>query len=589
MPIEVEAPDGSVIEFPDGTPRATMQAAMAKRFAPAKAQPRTISRDFTGAMAQLNSHIPLGDEVAAAGNTAVDVITGRTPLAGAGAGFKRNLGKQRAYEGDFQAAHPHISAVMRGTGDATGALIPGGRLVEGLPTATRVVNAGRGAVTAGLIGSGYAAADRGSAQERLKAASRAAMSPLTLGLGAVGGALAPALRSGPRPVHPDVVAARARNIPLTPGQASGSPALRATENALTSAPILGDRIAAAQTRSIEGFNRAGLTDALAEVGHTLPDEVATGHAAIAHTRQALNRVYQDLRPTGGVRQDEPMVQGITAALQDVMPTLGDTHQHRLLNIVDQRVTQPLQAAGGFMDADTFQSIERKLDYEIGRHQRATDPDQNAIGEALDGVRAAIRDAAARQNPEYAQGKAAADRGWARFATARDAARSNRAMATGIYTPNEFLGAVKRGDDTIGRVSEGEGLGQDLGAMGQRLLPNNMPDSGTARRGVLTGGIGGLGVQAMHDPMGAAVTGGAYVAGASAASLPYTQAGQALFNRVLDNRIASNERQQALAALQNLALQSPEARALYQQVLARLPRGAGIAGASAQAASGASSQ
>lgn len=34
MPIQVEGPDGQLLEFPDDTPRETMRAAMQKRYPP---------------------------------------------------------------------------------------------------------------------------------------------------------------------------------------------------------------------------------------------------------------------------------------------------------------------------------------------------------------------------------------------------------------------------------------------------------------------------------------------------------------------------------------------------------------------------
>jgi hypothetical protein len=53
-----------------------------------------------------------------------------------------------------------------------------------------MINAARGATIAGLTGATYAALDRGTAAERLTAASDASRDPATLALGAAGGALA---------------------------------------------------------------------------------------------------------------------------------------------------------------------------------------------------------------------------------------------------------------------------------------------------------------------------------------------------------------------------------------------------------------
>jgi hypothetical protein len=48
MPLEVELPDGTIAEFPDGTSNATMEMALAKYRAPAKA-------DFSGVSATSSS------------------------------------------------------------------------------------------------------------------------------------------------------------------------------------------------------------------------------------------------------------------------------------------------------------------------------------------------------------------------------------------------------------------------------------------------------------------------------------------------------------------------------------------------------
>ena len=45
MPIQVQGPDGQLLEFPDGTPEATMKAAMQKRYGGPASAPKPSEND----------------------------------------------------------------------------------------------------------------------------------------------------------------------------------------------------------------------------------------------------------------------------------------------------------------------------------------------------------------------------------------------------------------------------------------------------------------------------------------------------------------------------------------------------------------
>lgn len=84
MPIEVEGPDGAVIEFPDGTPPATMQAAMRKHYASSRpkapAQRPSVStaiKQGAGDFARdvTNGFFALPDMLSQAGNAITNAVT----------------------------------------------------------------------------------------------------------------------------------------------------------------------------------------------------------------------------------------------------------------------------------------------------------------------------------------------------------------------------------------------------------------------------------------------------------------------------------------------------------------------------------
>lgn len=152
--------------------------------------PRGSVPYITGAMANLNRTLGIGDEIAAVGGTIMDIASGKArptrdpatgkiaPLDIAGT-FRENMGRQRQIEDEFAAERPADAALARGVGMSIAALAPGG--------AVRAPSSGisalaQGGVSGGLAAGAYSLVDRGTAEERLDTANR------NIPMGAAGGA-----------------------------------------------------------------------------------------------------------------------------------------------------------------------------------------------------------------------------------------------------------------------------------------------------------------------------------------------------------------------------------------------------------------
>lgn len=252
MPIEIDAPDGSVVEFPDGTPTAVIKQAMAKRYGGPKPKAPTatdakgkpvadlsragppgsggyvkalsalprgafyrdyqgnvrrndngprgnpvvpatpqnapqrvgkLERDVTGAFANLNRGLLIGDELSAGLGTAGNLLLGKikpnyqgtnplgmTPIIkGIADDYGAQLAKTRAYEDDFADRRPIAAAVARTAGAAPTIFVPGGAAVQTTTRTGAIANAaGNAALQAGAAG----LLDRGSFQERTQAGVR---------------------------------------------------------------------------------------------------------------------------------------------------------------------------------------------------------------------------------------------------------------------------------------------------------------------------------------------------------------------------------------------------------------------------------
>lgn len=563
--------------------------------APTKAAPkRRLTDDVRGVGATFNANIPLFDEIKAAASVGEGLLGGRhrfgtdkpgnvvaNNLNMLGEAYRNELGADRKAEADLAQARPKVAALTRGTGMAAGAAVPVGASANLLAAAPRAVNMLRGATTAGLTGATYAAADRGTAQERLGAASRASTDPLTLGLGAAGGAVAPARAAARRgkPVTADVELLRREGVELTPGQMGGR-TRKTAEDAGTSLPFVGDAIAARRTEGIETFNKAVVNRALKPLGAKLPDDMKAGTEAVKYAGDLLSKGYDEALPGRTLRADPGFADDLRGALGNVS-TLTPDHARRVDHILSERVTSRIPK-NGQIDGELYKLIQSDLDYEVRRFTGSTDADQRAIGETIEAVQGAFEKMARRQDPAFSAKIDALDRGWAELTRIETAAAKVNDLS-GVFTPSQYSQSIRAGD--AGRVrkrgvARGEALSQDLAGAGVRVLPSKVPDSGSPGRaawgmvasapGAVLGAVTGGGVGAMAGIGGTA-------AALGAASRAYTPQAINAANVALDARIADRARIEALEELRSLAAQSPEMAELYREVMSKLPRAAGTAG------------
>lgn len=195
--IEVEAPDGTIVEFPDGTPDAVMEKAMREAYGGQQESAKPGSGAFGAAGQQLKSGAFFGfDDEIGAGMMA-PIHAGMDWMKGEGFDMGRaytRLQKQLDDEKQMRRqAHPVASAV----GDIAGGLAAGaGAAKAGLSLAARpgtsiMGAAGRGAAEGAAYGGLYGAGEARPG-ERLSGAATGAGTGLLVGgtLGGIGGAVA---------------------------------------------------------------------------------------------------------------------------------------------------------------------------------------------------------------------------------------------------------------------------------------------------------------------------------------------------------------------------------------------------------------
>jgi len=203
-------------------------------------------------------------------------------------------------------------------------------------------------------------------------------------------------------------------------------------------------------------------------------------------------------------------------------------------------------SGGSMTGEQFQQVNRAIK---GYRNETTKPGfEQDYRDALGSVDQALRGAMERGGGRsVTEGLSEADAAYRRLKTVQDAVgrarNGSRSGEVETFTPSQLGDASLRTSQRFGDGSLEGGPYYDLASAGQRVLPSQIPDSGTARRVAtlaLPGVLGGAGYGTDkagwtdNGALGGLALGAVLAAGG-------TKAGQTAINAMVANRPQSLKR------------------------------------------------
>jgi len=323
-------------------------------------------------------------------------------------------------------------------------------------------------------------------------------------LGAVGGKVGQAAFSGAAklaaPVLSDTMQTLVRaGARATPGQLArsgtglGNRIMAAAEDRASSLPGVGDMITADRVAANQSFNAAAINRALEPIGAKLPDGVQAGRRAIRFAGDTLSAKYDELLPGLRATGDDQFASEL-ASIHDEAASMLPERTRQFDNIL--RGLDRYWQDGVNLDGAALKAIETRIGEKSRRFAKSQDADQQELGDALESVLSAVRELAARQNPDKAVELRAVNQGWASLTQVERAGLTTR----GEFGPGGYSQAVRRSSATTRSrgYARGEALNQDLSDAASEVLPSEIPDSGTSGRwaqsnllGLAAGALGSI--------------------------------------------------------------------------------------------------
>jgi len=311
-----------------------------------------------------------------------------------------------------------------------------------------------------------------------------------------GGAISGALGKALPPITDKAKDLIKKGIPLTVGQSVGG-GLRKVEEGLKSIPFLGDAIVGAEIRATEGFNKATfkkVLEPLKDYGINL-DKVlkkqTTGNELYKEASNIISNGYEKLKPKLKFpNRDElqSVYDDVILRQADVMPK---SVNNKFLQDMDEIVYKNFSPDGS-LSGDGFKKIQSGLRTLVRGYSNSTDQVTRNYAGSYDKVLDALNNTLVKNNPKYADELTALDFSFKMLNTVGKAVEkgSNR---QGTFTPANLMSAVRSSDDSLRKtnVRKGEALLQDMALDGQNINLT-LPDSGTASRQLITGGLLNLG-------------------------------------------------------------------------------------------------
>lgn len=582
--IEVEGADGTIVEFPDGTPNDVIIKAMQgvggqrgrgvsprqDRSAPVQAlrYAGLGSKGFAdSALETLASPLEMSGKAAAAlgisdyqpGSWTERLKSGyramgQTMAQPVDAAIQATFGPVEAGPATPENASERFSyGAGRGAADAATMLLPAmaaskmaqtGSLAQRL--GTTLAEAPKMQLASGMVGGGV---------------SEATDSPLA----GVGAALAvpTAAAIGQRIITPVenqltpelrrlAAQAQAEGIPLTPGQQTGSKALQLTESVFNRLPMTSGASEAGRQTQREAFNRAVLQRAGIDADNAGPD-------VLAAAQKRLGDKFNDLSARNTVQIDQDLTDALTNLRTEYSKNLTPDIRAIVDNYVDDIIAQGTDISG-----QTYQKARSAISR---RAKTATDPE---LANTLKSLRNALDEAATRSiSPDDALAWDAARKQYGNLKTIEKSMQAGTPTTiAGNVSPTQLQNAARMSRSDYAR---GGGDLNDLSRIGNAFVRDNQADSGTAQRtlmqNIMTGGLtGGAGAWMLADPVTAGLTiGGSY-------AIPKTL--QAIYNtplmqRYLTNQLMANApRNVAPVAMNQAAIAAPQAVGRLADMLSR---------------------
>lgn len=529
---EITSPDGKRYEItaPEGATQEQAIAYVREQIIPSPQQTQRNRSEQAQADSLLYSPtvgMGTGERLAAgAGKAVVDAARGAGQLAGVVS--NEDVRESRALDKPLMDTPAGFAGNL--AGNVVMSLAPGGAL-KGASVASRALSAPQrvtealsatgGALMAPTTFKGSAAlgGGMGLAQPAENATERVSNALMGSGTLTAAQAIPRALGRVAAPKTPaDVRALVDEGVQLTPGQIMGG-ASRRVEEGLTSLPVLGDAIKAAQRRGIESFDTVAINRSLEPIGQTLPKGLK-GHEAVAHAQQALGDAYEALLPKMKGDLNRGLSQELATIRQMGVDGLPEAQAGQLSRIIANEVEKRFTPQG-LASGETLKNIESKLGKLAKDFKRSENYDVRTMGDAVEETQAALRRMVENVNPGYGKELAAVNEGYANFKRVQKAAGAIGAK-DGVFTPAQLQSAVKAGDKSKdkARFAVGEALMQDLSGGGKSTMAQTVPDSGTPFR---MANIATMGGGAYLDPLLA----GGMLGAAGAYSEPVQKVLQAL--------------------------------------------------------------
>lgn len=413
------------------------------------------------------------------------------PIADAVTGGNRSAQAQQQVANDRQAAQALNNTTSGKIGNILGGVMSSApaALIPGAPEAGIAARLGLSAATG--AGLGYVQ----------PSASDAETVGNTVG-GGIAGALIPGAAAGAgRMIEglatPEAKRLIAQGVKPSVGQMLGG-AIGRTEQSMTSLPLTGDIIQAARNQGIDTFNRAATNKVMEPIGAQLPEgsspiarllttnranlqqRVPTGQPSMAYAAGKTSDAFNGaLANTQGVFDSQ-----LGRDLASIINNAPAGARGELTDAIQNGVLDKFASSNGQLDGQAFNNLRSDLAKAAAKYRQSESSSNRVVGNQLGAVLDSLDSMFARNNGQGAldalQDARTAYRGTMALKDATNAAGRTR---EGVFTPGEFLGAVKKNDASKGNAafSRGQAFLQDFGNDAQSALGNTIGNSFTFDR------------------------------------------------------------------------------------------------------------